>query len=484
MHVRKLAKGAKKFVAAFLAATLVFNCVPTQAIAAVINNNPAVNEEILGELKELVGSEDEAQTYYELLQQYNLLDEDGNMVESWEIRMDGEDITLDELREILAGDYDAEHYITVDGTPMTLGDVATAIQIEDYISYLRETYYSGTEWTTEQQASLASLMDQIDEEGIQLLSADDESLLGESGVNHAARVSISGPEVLGTTATFTATLSNPGSDGVKTTFSYAALSGSQTATGSGTVTLSADSDTATFTVELTEMTTETTRTRNSNGLVWYLKLDNISNALFDDGDAGADAMTAKYTTENDNTNFGDISDYGRTWGGTGEVTTSTSLGVTTYTYSPYVVTFKDDAEKQQFIDAIAWGFVDSVTIHMGADASTLDAYDLSEGSKNLGAYVPDSDGAEETIPTTFQSAIAQLSEDGTAAPCSNFTRFLGAQTSKARLCRRAPPRLTTAGARILPSKASRHRRRPRIFSPIRRATARTPFASTHLTQPS
>ena len=45
-------------------------------------------------LEQVAGSEDAAKQYYEILQQYNLLDEDGNTVDSWSITMDGEAITL------------------------------------------------------------------------------------------------------------------------------------------------------------------------------------------------------------------------------------------------------------------------------------------------------------------------------------------------------------------------------------------------------
>ena len=50
---------------------------PTAAFASLLDNGPAVNAEILAQLEALVGSPEEAQRYYALLQQCGLLDEDG-----------------------------------------------------------------------------------------------------------------------------------------------------------------------------------------------------------------------------------------------------------------------------------------------------------------------------------------------------------------------------------------------------------------------
>ena len=113
----------KRLLAVILAALMLFTAVPMGALAAITQNTPEYNKEILNALTGLVGSETEAQDYYEVLQNYGLLDEDGNAVESWSIMMDGEEITADELREILSGDYDPDKHIYVDGTFVTLSDV-------------------------------------------------------------------------------------------------------------------------------------------------------------------------------------------------------------------------------------------------------------------------------------------------------------------------------------------------------------------------
>lgn len=185
--------GWKRIVVAVLTALLLFDASPIPAMASVLSNAPAENEQILSELGSIAGSEDEAERYYELMERYGLLDEDGNPVESWTIQMDGKDVTLDEIREMLAGDYDAAKTVTVDGTPVTLGDLDTMLQIEDYVAHVKDTYFSDQEWTDEQKASLESLENQINSEGIEILGTEGE-LAFPSGVDHSVRISIEGDE--------------------------------------------------------------------------------------------------------------------------------------------------------------------------------------------------------------------------------------------------------------------------------------------------
>ncbi len=267
-----------------LTLVLVLGMLPASVMATLLDNDPARNREILTELEQIVGSEEEALAYYDILQRYNLLDEDGNAVTSWEIRMDGREITLEELREVLAGDYDPDYYITVDGMPIALGDVAAILEIEDYLAYLRETYFDGQQWTAEQQASLDALVDQINRDGIVLTSGTGDTL-GGSGVNHAAQVMVGYPLVdqETNTATSTVTLRNA-APGQEVTFHWEALSGTQPVSGTGDVTLVANQwgeATTTLTIQLNPVTTDTVQ--SSGNLVWYLKLDGITNATFSDG---------------------------------------------------------------------------------------------------------------------------------------------------------------------------------------------------------
>lgn len=280
----------RKFVSLLLAAILCVQLLPTAALAALTDNSPAYNQEILSALKEIVGSEEEAERYYAVLEQYGLLDDDGSVPDQWEIYMDGEQVTLDEVKALLEEpDCDLEKQLLVDGSVITLGDLQTMLEIEDYIAYLRATYFNGTEWTEKQKASLESLMAQIENQGIRMYTAEDGTVF-PSGVSHSARVTVSEPEYDedGMTATFTVTLTHA-NKGQNVTFDYEAQSGSQKVSGTaeGTVTLTAGEDgTATGTISVTM---NTNYVQNCDGvlsdmdLTWTLQLMNLKNALFSNG---------------------------------------------------------------------------------------------------------------------------------------------------------------------------------------------------------
>ena len=233
---------------------------------------------ILAQLQEICGSEDEAERYYGLLQQYGLLDEDGNAIDSWVITMDGEDVTLDELRAVLAGDYDPDGLVTVDGTPITLGDLDTVLQIEDYIAYLRRTYFSGGEWTQAQLASLQSLKEQINTRGIIMLGVDDGGTVGASGVDHTVQISLRGDASATCNSEYTVRVSLTKAQKKDVTYSYRALSGSVAATGSGTRTITAGAVRDTFTVHVGDAQ----GLLNGSG-TFVVQVYDVENALFSNG---------------------------------------------------------------------------------------------------------------------------------------------------------------------------------------------------------
>ena len=162
-------------MALLLAMVMTVMLLPVTAMAALgdlLVQDTAYNRQVLSALEGLVG-EGDAQACYRLLQQYNLLDEDGRAVEDWSVTMDGRELGLDQLREVLAGDYDPERLVWVDGVPVTLENLDLILQIEDYIAYLDQTYFSDGAWSQEQLASLASLQAQVRSSGIQLLGQAD-----------------------------------------------------------------------------------------------------------------------------------------------------------------------------------------------------------------------------------------------------------------------------------------------------------------------
>ena len=62
----------KRILAVLLTAVMLVACVPPVAFASLMDNDPAYNREILNALTDMVGSENEAQTYYSLMEQYGL----------------------------------------------------------------------------------------------------------------------------------------------------------------------------------------------------------------------------------------------------------------------------------------------------------------------------------------------------------------------------------------------------------------------------
>ena len=262
----------RRILSMILCICMVITVLPVQAFAALLNNDPAENRAILAQLQEICGSEDEAERYYGLLQQYGLLDEDGNAIDSWVITMDGEDVTLDELRAVLAGDYDPTKLVIVDDTPITLGDLATILEIEDYIAYLRRTYFSGGEWTQAQLASLQSLQEQINTRGIVMLGVDDGGTVGASGVDHTVQISLSGDASATCNSEYTVRVSLNKAQKKDVTYAYRALSGSDTRT------ITAGSVRDTFTVNVGDAK----GVLNGSG-TFVVQVYDVKNALFSNG---------------------------------------------------------------------------------------------------------------------------------------------------------------------------------------------------------
>ncbi len=277
----------KRLIAMMLAVVMTVSLLPTAVFASLLDNQPAYNREILSQLREICGSKDGAERYYGLLQDYHLLEEDGSAVEHWAITMDGKEMTLAELRALLNGSYDGEQIVEVDGTPVSLADLAVILEIEDYIAHLRETYFTGHQWTQEQKDNLDSLMGQLNSQGLQIEPAAN----GLSNPQEAHNVAL---EVTQNQNTFTFQVSDPAHMRGPVTFDWQALSGSQKVTGTtkGTVTLTAENPTATITVQPAENSTEgDDPVRSKEELLAYLRVYNVQNARILDGDKKRDAKT-------------------------------------------------------------------------------------------------------------------------------------------------------------------------------------------------
>ncbi|MCR5767020.1 MAG: hypothetical protein K6G45_00815, partial [Lachnospiraceae bacterium] len=302
----------KRFIAALLCTVMIVTLLPNDmfgrtaaSAASLLENSPEYNQEILDALSGIAGSEAGAEEYYRMLQQYGLIDDEGNIIENWDIELDGRKVDIDEIKEILAGEYDPNKCVWVDGTPVYLSNLKTMIEIEDYLAYIKETYFSDKVWTEEQQVNCLDLLEQLKTEGIELIStaADPISgtIVGPRGISHEARVTVTPAtdamaQDVGAAfnATFNVNLTGA-ANGQVVTFKYRALSASRTVADSGvekTVTLTAGADgkaTGSFTVEVYRVTgliknddtdKDTASTLYSTETYFYVNCHSITNALF------------------------------------------------------------------------------------------------------------------------------------------------------------------------------------------------------------
>lgn len=160
----------KRFLAALLSLCMTLTLLPTTAFAAVsdsMGNTPEENQAILEQLSALTG--DSSDQVLSMLNALGLLDEDGNFKVDQTITLDGQVLTLAAVMELLENPTtDLTRIADVDGTPVALGDLKTMIQIEQELQRIKDTYFSGREFTGEALENLNSLMEQLELQGISL----------------------------------------------------------------------------------------------------------------------------------------------------------------------------------------------------------------------------------------------------------------------------------------------------------------------------
>ena len=149
---------------------MVLTMLPTAAFAAVsdsLGNTPEENQAILEQLSASTG--DSSDQVLSMLNALGLLDEDGNFKVDQTITLDGQVLTLAAVMELLENPAtDLTRIADVDGTPVALGDLKTMIQIEQELQRIKDTYFSGREFTGEALENLNSLMEQLELQGISL----------------------------------------------------------------------------------------------------------------------------------------------------------------------------------------------------------------------------------------------------------------------------------------------------------------------------
>ena len=159
----------KRFLAALLCLCMMLTLLPTAAFAAVsdsLGNTPEENQAVLEQLSALTGGSDQVLS---MLNALGLLDEAGNFKVDQTITLDGQVLTLAAVMELLENPAtDLARIADVDGTPVALGDLKTMIQIEQELQRIKDTYFSGREFTGEALENLNSLTEQLELQGISL----------------------------------------------------------------------------------------------------------------------------------------------------------------------------------------------------------------------------------------------------------------------------------------------------------------------------
>ena len=160
----------KRVLSILLVCCMVLTMLPTAAFAALSNslgNTPKENQVILEQLSALTGGSSDQ--VLSMLNALGLLDEDGNFKVDQTITLDGQVLTLAAVMELLENPAtDLTRIADVDGTPVALGDLKTMIQIEQELQRIKDTYFSGREFTGEALENLNSLMEQLELQGISL----------------------------------------------------------------------------------------------------------------------------------------------------------------------------------------------------------------------------------------------------------------------------------------------------------------------------
>ena len=160
----------KRVLSILLVCCMVLTMLPTAAFAAVsdsLGNTPEENQAILEQLSALTGGSSDQ--VLSMLNALGLLDEDGNFKVDQTITLDGQVLTLAAVMELLEDPAtDLTRIADVDGTPVALGDLKTMIQIEQELQRIKDTYFSGREFTGEALENLNSLMEQLELRGISL----------------------------------------------------------------------------------------------------------------------------------------------------------------------------------------------------------------------------------------------------------------------------------------------------------------------------
>lgn len=272
----------KRWLAGLMAVVMMITVLAATALAAVgdlVRRSGVENAALLQALEEAYGGD--AQAYLDVLEQYGLLDGDGNFVTDAKIVMNGTAFTLDQIEMILDDpDTDLDTVVEVDGQFLTLGELKTVVEIERYLAYIKATYFTQQDLTDQQISSFYDLAAAWAAGGVQMLAANTLDGVGPAGVDHGVTLSVRALGSASVNGTYTVTVTASNSTAApdqEITFDWRAVSGNVNATGGGTVTMH-PGESQTLTVDVGE----------AQGYVdgegtFLVQIYNVKNALFSDG---------------------------------------------------------------------------------------------------------------------------------------------------------------------------------------------------------
>ena len=261
-----------------------------------LENSDEENSEILEELKALGGDSHTTEAVLQQLYNMGLLDDEGALVTSTQIMVDGTAMSLEEVKALIkAPGTDLGKKVSVDGTQITLKSLQTMLEIEDELARIEAEYFSGceVEITDEHRKTYTDLLNYLQNNQL-VLEAEEEVY-----INHDGRIKVTQDNSADDKVVFTFTLVDKNApetmlkpEGYAVTAEYTTLDGSAmdgkhyTAV-SGTVTLNEAND-FTATVEVPKLTIDTTdlgtgeddKFSRWNGLqTFYFYVKNPVNAL-------------------------------------------------------------------------------------------------------------------------------------------------------------------------------------------------------------
>ena len=161
----------KRLLSLLLVLSMVMSLLPTAAFASVAELSKNTTEENADILRQLQGFDGGVEQANALLESLGLLDENGDLRLDYKISLDGQEYTLTEASAMLAGPgVDLSRIADVDGTPISLGDLKTIIDIETELQRLKDKYFSGVSYSEESLAGLEKLLAQLQGEGVSLMA--------------------------------------------------------------------------------------------------------------------------------------------------------------------------------------------------------------------------------------------------------------------------------------------------------------------------